>query len=88
MTTEHVVTAMNADLYAPAKPVLLALALDAGHDAHIDPDRLAFLTGYDLATVNDAIDSLLQSKVIYPVTSRSPHGERTAVQLTGMPPER
>lgn len=86
MSTEHLVTAMEAQVSAPDKPVLLALALDAGQQARVDTDRLAFLSGYDQATVNEAIARLLQAGTIYRVDPVL-HEEHPTVQIAGIPPE-
>ncbi len=86
MSIGHVVTAMEAQVSAPDKPVLLALALDAGQQAVLNAERLAFLSGYDQATVNEAITRLLQAGTIYRVDPVV-YEEHPTVQFAGMPPE-
>lgn len=85
MSTEHL-AAMEAQVSAPDKPVLLALALDAGQQARLNTERLAFLSGYDQATVNEAITRLLQAGMTYRVDPVL-HDERPTVQFAGIPPE-
>lgn len=86
MSTEHLVTAMKARVSAPDKPVLLALALDAGQQARLNTERLAFLSGYDQATVSEAIDRLFQAGTIYRVDPVV-HEDHPSVQFAGIPPE-